>query len=123
MVSFDVESLFTNILLDETIGIITDRLFQGLDNFFGYTKKHFNELLTLAVKDTPYYFNAKLYIQKDGVGMGSCLGPTFANAFLCFHEANRLIDCPIAFKPAFYRRYVDDTFLLFNNPNHIPFFS
>ncbi len=54
--------------------------------------------------------------------MGSCLGPTFANSFLSFHECNWLKDCPSIFKPAYYRQYVDDTLLLFNDPDHIPLF-
>lgn len=122
MASFDVESLFTNIPLDETIQIISDTFFSDCDNFMGYKKDQFRDLLSQAVKDTPFYFGDKLYVQIDGVGMGSCLGPTFANAFLCFHECNWLNDCPSTFKPIFYRRYVDDTFVLFNDPSHVPQF-
>ena len=47
--------------------------------------------------------------------MGSPLGPTFANIFLCYHEGNWLLACPPDIKPSFYRRYVDDIFLLFDN--------
>ena len=54
--------------------------------------------------------------------MGSPLGPTFANSFLGFHEKIWLDECPLAFKPLLYRRYVDDTFLLFRHPHHIPKF-
>ena len=42
--------------------------------------------------------------------MGSPLGPTFANAFLCFHEQIWLNKCPDEFKLVYYRRYVDDIF-------------
>ena len=45
--------------------------------------------------------------------MGLPLGPTFANLFLCFHEKKWLEECPSEFKPIIYRRYIDDTFLLF----------
>ena len=31
-------------------------------------------------------------------------------------------DCPSDFKPTFYRRYVDDTFLIFKSSSHIPLF-
>ena len=55
--------------------------------------------------------------------MGSPLGPTFANCFLSFHEQNWLDDCPLSFKPLYYRRYVDDTFLLFKHASHIPKFQ
>ena len=42
-----------------------------------------------------------------------------SNLFLCHHETNCLNDYPPLFKPALYRRYVDDIFLLFNSPDHI----
>ena len=56
------------------------------------------------------------------VWRGSPVGPSFANAFLSHHEKIWLHDCPIDFKPLFYRRYVDDTFLIFRNADHIPLF-
>ena len=33
-----------------------------------------------------------------------------------------LQNCPSDFKPTLYRRYIDDTFLLFRDPTHIPKF-
>ena len=75
------------------------------------------------MKDSPFLFNNKLYTQTDGVAMGSPLCPTFANCFLSFHEENWLDECPLSFKPLYYRRYVDDTFLLFKDPLHIPKFQ
>ena len=45
--------------------------------------------------------------------MGLPLGPTFANLFLCYYEKIWLQDCPTEFKPVFYRRYIDDTYVLF----------
>ena len=56
--------------------------------------------------------------------MGSPLGPLFANIFLSFHEKSWLADCPSVFKPIFYRRYVDDCFLIFTSRDHVtPFLS
>ena len=43
--------------------------------------------------------------------MGSPLGPTFANIFLCYYEKIWLKNCPYEFKPVIYKRYVDDTLL------------
>ena len=54
--------------------------------------------------------------------MGSPLGPLFADIFLCFHEKTWIENCLLAFKPSFYRRYVDDCFLLFRSPKRIPLF-
>ena len=51
--------------------------------------------------------------------MGTPCGPTLANIFLCYHEKKWLQDCPIDFKPQVYKRYVDDTFLLFKNETQI----
>ena len=50
--------------------------------------------------------------------MGSPLGPTMANVFLSFYEIKWLEQCPKEFKPEFYRRYVDDIFVLFESAEH-----
>ena len=51
--------------------------------------------------------------------MGSPLGLTLANAFLCFHEKNWLEQCHDKFKPVYCRRYVDDIFALFKSRGHL----
>ena len=51
--------------------------------------------------------------------MGTPLRPTLANAFLCYHEKTWPQNCPSEFKPVIYRRYVDDTFLLFRSKHQI----
>ena len=51
--------------------------------------------------------------------MGSPLGPTLANIFLCHFEEIWLSQCPKQFKPKYYQRYVDDIFLLFDKPDHV----
>ena len=50
--------------------------------------------------------------------MGSPLGPSLANAFLCHYEKLWLDSCPLEFKPVVYRRYVDDIFVLFKSKDH-----
>ena len=52
------------------------------------------------------------------MAMGSPLGPTFANIFLCHHEQKWIDDRPSAFKPVLYKRYVDDTFVIFKETSH-----
>ena len=111
MCSFDVESLFTNIPLHETLDIILKLLFPNPeDKFQNFKKKEFKTLLELATTTSTFLFNNRLYEQVDGVAMGSPCGPTLANIFLCFCEKEWLSDCPIEFKPFLYRRYVDDIF-------------
>ena len=58
-------------------------------------------------------FDQEFYTQHHGVAIDSPLGSTLANVFLCYHENVWHRNCPSEFKPIFYRRYVDDTFILF----------
>ena len=51
--------------------------------------------------------------------MGSPLGPTLANIFMCALETRYLNECPSDFKPVLYRRFVDDPFCLFENQEHV----
>ena len=46
--------------------------------------------------------------------MGSPLGPRLTNVFVCHFEEQWMSDCPIDYKPISYRRYFEDTFLLFS---------
>ena len=51
--------------------------------------------------------------------MGSPLGPTLANAFLCHYEKEWLDSCPIEFRPKLYQRYIDDIFVMFRSRDHV----
>ena len=82
MASLDVDALFTNIPLDETIDICIKKLFKTLNTLGkGISKNDFRDLLNLATKESFFSFNNKFYIQVDGVAMGSPLGPILANIF------------------------------------------
>ena len=63
-----------------------------------------------------FQLQMKIYKQIDGVAMGSHLGATLANAFLCFHEQTWLNEHPDEFKLVYYRRYVDEIFVLLHSP-------
>ena len=119
MASFDIESLFTNIPVGETVDIAINSLFSQTDSVSGIPRKLFRSMLDLSVTNSFFLFNGQLYQQLDGVGMGLPLGPTFANIFLCFHEKNWLTTCPSEFRPVLYRRYVDDCFLVFRHVTHV----
>ena len=123
MASLDVDSLFTNIPLEETLNICVNSLFSNTDTVEGLSRRDFKNLLTLAVSESYFVFNGKCFKQVDGVAMGSPLGPTLANAFLCYHEKNWLENCPLSFMPLHYRRYVDDIFVLFRSKEHVSLFK
>ena len=98
MASLDVESLFTNIPLNETINnCVSDLHNKNLYNG-KLSKKDLFKLLETATSESSFIFDYLLYKQVDGVAMGSPLGPTLANAFLCHYEKEWLDNCPIHFK-------------------------
>ena len=115
----DVESLFSNIPLKKTINnCVSDlhnkNLYNGKLN-----KSDIVKLLETATSEFSFIFDFLLCKQIDGVDMGSPLGPTLANAFLCHYEKEWLGNCPSHFKPIVYRRYVDDIFVLFSSKEHL----
>ena len=81
MGSLDIDSLFTNITLEETIEISTNNLFKNSDIVHSLKKSEFKEILSLATKEWYFIFNNILYKQIDGVAIGSPLGSSLANSF------------------------------------------
>ena len=123
MGSLDVDALFISIPLDDTIDIGVEELFKNKDEVNKLSKKEVKELLNLATKESLFLFDNVYYYQIDGVAMGSPLGPTLANLFMSYHEQIWLNECPLDFKPKFYRRYVDDIFILVNKIEDIEKFK
>ena len=101
------------------IDLCVENLFKDRTHVDNLSKDSFHELLTRTMSKSLILFDQEFYKQYDGVAMGSPLGPTLANVFLCYHEKIWLQNCPSEFKPIIYRRCVDDTFLLFRSKNHI----
>ena len=123
MASFDVKSLFTNIPVEETCQIILNKYFPNTDSLhLGFDRKLFSKLLDLCTKNNIFYVNSQSYMQIDGAPMGACASSTLADIFLGYWEQIWLEECPDHFKPVFYRRYVDDTFLLFKSASHVNLF-
>ena len=69
MGSLDVDSLFTNIPLEETINICTNLIHNNEDIIGGLKKSEFKNLLSLDTQQSYFIFNGVLYKQKDGVAM------------------------------------------------------
>lgn len=89
MVSFDVDSLFINIPLEETITICTESIYNQNNTVESLSK-------SVATKKSSFIFNASLHKQVCGVAMDSPLGLTLLNALFCFHEKKKkwLEQCP-----------------------------
>ena len=93
--SLDVESLFTNVLVDNTINIIIETVYNN-NNTNGMkppkiTVKLLNELLKICTKDLIFRTHqGLLYQQINGVSMGSPLGLPFANFYMA-HLENKIL--------------------------------
>ncbi|CAF2140345.1 unnamed protein product [Rotaria magnacalcarata] len=122
MVSFDLESLYTNVPVKEAIELALDLIYKRPnkpDTLL--TRQQTQQLLHQAVCDVPFRFMDRTYIQKDGVAMGNALAPILANLFMVKMEEklNRFTKN----KPKIWLRYVDDVFCLFDiEEKHIKIF-
>ena len=74
LVSFDVESLFTNVPLDKTIDIILKTTNIG--------RKEMKDLISLCTKNVPFTFGNEIYQQRDGVAIGSPLELVLAETIM-----------------------------------------
>ena len=96
MCSLDVCSLYTNVPLEETIEICCDVLFRSSHPKPIFPESVFKHLINFVTSPVEFSFNNIMYRQIYSVAMGSSLGPTLANIFVGFCEANLFnkIDCP-----------------------------
>ena len=111
-VSFDAVSLFTNVPLRKTVNIILKRVYTDKLIQTNLKKRSLKKLLLDACTKTSFIFNNKIYEQKDGVSMGSPLGPVLANIVMTELEEKvirKFVEDGII---KFYGRYVDDTILV-----------
>ena len=108
MVSLDVKSLFTNVPLNWTIDILLRRIYDNKVLQTPITKSGMKEMLTLSTKNVHFTCNRKIFVQTDGVAMGSPLGPVLADIFMTEIEKTLLPDIYvryIIFLEEVYRRY------------------
>ncbi len=111
-VSFDVESLFTNVPVAETLAVFRSLL--SSDPTLGdRTQLTVEEIMSLMeIVLTSCYFRSfdGLFLQTEGVAMGGSLGPIAANIFMAhFEELARNLAVENGFQfPSLWLRYVDD---------------
>ena len=108
MVSFDVKSLFTSVLLTKPINIILDHAYKRKEISVVLAKNRMKKLLTLCMKNIHFTLNNEIYVQNDGVAMGSPLGLILANVFTVELESTLVPRLHQHVKK--WRRYVDETF-------------
>ncbi|XP_068233348.1 uncharacterized protein [Palaemon carinicauda] len=108
--SIYVESLFTNVPVDETIDLIADRVYRDEATLeLNIPEQALRTLLAICTKRTPFTTHrGHVYLQKNAVAMVSSLGVLFANFYMGVVEERVFsqLECPLA-----YFRYIDDTFV------------
>ncbi|XP_066983827.1 uncharacterized protein [Macrobrachium rosenbergii] len=116
--SMDVESLFTNVPVDETISMIADCVYQDPSVTPLHIPEHIlRSLLEICTKKAPFVnHQGHMDLQVDGVTMGSLLGVLFANFYMGTVEQRVFANVR---KPPIYVRYIDDTFLLADSQEEI----
>ena len=116
MGSFDVESLFTNVPLEETIDILVEKIFKDKKStFHGLKYFQLRDLMKIATQQSHFQFLGKFYDQIDGVAMGSPLGPTLVNEFMNHLEEKFVDQVKTMYGVITWLRYVDDIFILLND--------
>ena len=108
LVSYDVNSLFTNIPLKETIKLAVDLIKTSYPNL-KISSDDLTKLFKFATCETHLLFNGKFYAQIDGVAMGSPVAPVLANLFMG-HNEKLWIENFQETPPSCYRWYAVDIF-------------
>ena len=116
--SLDVENLFTHVPVLETINIII--------NYINHhptlpplkiNSNNLRKILLFCTTEVPFYDpHGNIFIQKDGIIMGSVMGPIFSNFYMSALE-NKVFNT--LNKSNIYFKYADDIFLLSNSTDEI----
>ena len=100
------KSLFTNILIGETIHYINEQIYVHTKLTQICSKLIFKILLIKLATECTFKFNSRFFRQVDGCTMGRPLSVTFSDIYIVKMENDILTPS----KPIFYHRYAGDIY-------------
>ena len=103
-VSYDVESLFTNIPLKDTIDFICEEIYVHKKLEPICRKSIFKKLLYKLTTESTFSATGKLRKQIDGISMGGTLSVTLSDCFMNKMEKGIILPLKLKFYRRFYRR-------------------
>jgi hypothetical protein len=111
LVSFDVDSLFTNVPLDEVMKVIKKLLAeeQSLAQRCSLQVENKMELMETCLETSYFQVEDKFFQQKDGMAMERSLSSVVSNIYMEYFQ--RLALDTMEHKPAKWLGYVDDIFV------------
>ena len=112
LISIDVKSLFTHVPLQKTIDIILKQIYENKEINTSISKKDMKDMLILCTKNVHFSMNGDIYLQIDGVAMGSPLGTVLAG--ICMVDLERSLVPKLSNYIKFWKQFVDDTITFAN---------
>jgi hypothetical protein len=112
IITLDIKDLYVNIPIIDTLYIINSLLKQNRTD--EKSKKEIMLLVDMIMNQNYFHYNGKFYKPRSGVAMGSPLSGLMAEIFLQDIEQKKIKPLLEDNIIAYYNRYVDDLFIIYN---------
>ena len=109
--TLDVNSLYTNIPLTESLRIMGEEFFPKTD--CRIPTEYLVRMLELILKCNNFTFNRKHFLQVNSTAMGTRVAPTYANLFMAHFEEKYVYTYKGNSKPRIWFRFIDDIWGVF----------
>ena len=113
LLTFDVESLYTNLNTTNSLERVKNYLNDNNEEYTALTM----QILHTVLNNSFLTFNNEVYEQKTGTAMGTNLAPPYAN--LVVHTIERDAIAELKSVIVLYRRFLDDGFIITTKPETV----